>query len=54
MVDDSKELIQLWTKDIMGDVRSVVIQIEELGKNQHAEFRKTGVFAHMDQLDKEK
>ena len=54
MVDDSKELIQLWTKDIMGDVRSIVIQIEELGKNQRAEFRKTRVFAHMDQLDKEK
>ena len=52
IVEDSKELIQLGTKDVMrDDVVSIVRQNEELGKNQHAEFRKTRIFAHMVQLD---
>ena len=33
------------------DVVSTVRQIEELGKNQHAEFRKTRNFAYTIQLD---
>ena len=52
IVDDSEELIQLGTKNVMGDdVVSTVRQIEELGKNQHAEFRRTRILAHTVQLD---
>ena len=51
IVNDSKELIQLGTKDVMGGDLSTVRQIEELGKNQHAEFRKSRIFAHTVQLD---
>ena len=52
IVDDSKDLIKLTTKDVMGDdVVSTVRQIQELGKNQHAEFRRTRNFAYTIQLD---
>ena len=45
--DDSKELIQFGTKDVMGDdIVSTVRQIEDLGKNKHAEFRKTNLCTH--------
>ena len=41
-VDDSKELIQLGTKDVMGDdVVWTVRQNEELGKKKQEEFRQT-------------
>ena len=43
--DESMELAQLGTKDVMTDnVVSAVRNIEEIGRKQHAEFRETRIF----------
>ena len=43
--DESNELIQLGTKDVMGDnVVPTVGRIEEIGKKQHNEYREMRIF----------
>ena len=50
--DESKELIQLGTKDVMTeDVVSTVKNIEKVGKKQHAEFRETRIFNKIIKVD---
>ena len=50
--NESKELVQLGTKDVMTDnVVSTVRNIEEIGRKQHAEFRETRIFRKSIRLD---
>ena len=50
--DESKELVQLGTKEVMTDnVVSTVRNIEEIGRKQHAEFRETRIFHKIINLD---
>ena len=50
--DESKELVQLGTKDVMADnVVPTVRNIEEIGRKQHAEFRETRIFRKIIKLD---
>ena len=50
--NDSKELIQLGTKDVMGDdAIKKVMEIKELGKKQYEEFRNTRIFTQKNPID---
>ena len=49
--DESKELVQLGTKDVMADnVVFKVRNIEEIGRKQHVEFRETRIFCKIIKL----
>lgn len=49
---ESKELVQLGTKDVIGeDAAKIVFTIQDLGKKQFEEFRKTRIFTKTNAID---
>ena len=49
---DSKELVQLGTKDVISDdATKIVFTIEDLGKKIHEEFLKTRIFTKTNAID---